>query len=283
VSRPGARELSTRQAVALGLLHGPSELLPISSSAHTALVPWLLGWDYVKLDPGLRKSFEVALHAGTVLGLSARPPWSAGTAARAPGGSPRARLAALLCASAPPALAGYLFGARIERRLGTPSTIAAGLLAGAAAIGAADARGERTRVAVDAGWRDGIALGAAQTLALMPGLSRSGMTLAAARLRGFDRADADRLSWQAGLPVIAGAALLKSVRQARGGGRAEHRRLLAAGGGAALLSAYASARALPARRRMRLLAGAVAYRAALAGIVLARVRARAAGTKRMWP
>ena len=61
--------LPIAQAVALGLLHGPAELLPISSSGHVTLVPWLLGWRYPRLDPELRKSFEVALHAGTAAAL----------------------------------------------------------------------------------------------------------------------------------------------------------------------------------------------------------------------
>src|SRR5450755_4488579 len=62
-------ELATGQALILGALHGPAELLPISSSGHVALIPWLLGWDYDRLDPELRKAFEVALHAGTAAAL----------------------------------------------------------------------------------------------------------------------------------------------------------------------------------------------------------------------
>src|SRR5450432_4573999 len=66
---PPAAELTIGQAIALGALHGPAELLPISSSGHVALIPWLLGWDYDRLDGELRKSFEVALHAGTAAAL----------------------------------------------------------------------------------------------------------------------------------------------------------------------------------------------------------------------
>lgn len=290
-----SRELSPARAVALGLLHGPSELLPVSSSAHTALLPWLLGWRYRELDPALRKSFEVALHAGTALGLLACPPWHTQRASSpcASGGKERVgaravtcffatvvkprpvRAAMLAAAIGPPATAGYALGERIERRLGTPGTIAAGLFAGAVAIGASELRGEGSRSAGDARAIDGLALGAAQTLALMPGLSRSGMTLAAARARGFRRADCDRLSWQVGLPVIAGAALLKAARQARAGIGAEERRALVAGSGAAFLSTCLSARLLPADRRMRLLLPTVAYRVALAGAVWARLRGRA--------
>src|SRR5665213_2226160 len=66
---PTRPELTVGQATALGALHGPAELLPISSSGHVALIPWLLGWDYERLDAELRKSFEVALHAGTATAL----------------------------------------------------------------------------------------------------------------------------------------------------------------------------------------------------------------------
>lgn len=127
----GARSTSRlplRHAVTLGLLHGPSELLPISSSAHTALVPWLSGWRYDELDPDLRKSFEVALHAGTAAALLLRPP----------GVRFGGKASFLIPALAPPALAGYALGAQVERRLGTPGTIAAGLLAGSVAIGAGE-------------------------------------------------------------------------------------------------------------------------------------------------
>jgi undecaprenyl-diphosphatase len=300
VDRTRTRELPLRQAIALGLLHGPSELLPISSSAHTALVPCLLGWRYRELDPALRKSFEVALHAGTALGLLTCPPWRSERAfglcavgeKQGVGGRekkmtaptftrffatvvpPRLRRGVVVLGTAigPPATAGYALGERIERRLGTPGTIATGLFAGAVALGASELRGEGSRSTGDAQVLDGLALGAAQTLALMPGLSRSGMTVATARARGFRRADCDRLSWQVGLPVIAGAALLKAARQARAGLGAEERRSLFAGGGAAFLSTCLSARLLPAERRMRLLPLTVAYRVALAGLVWARLR-----------
>jgi undecaprenyl-diphosphatase len=234
----------------------------------------------------VRKSFEVALHAGTALGLFARAPWHEGpivgigraqARARVRPAAARGRLgraATLACAISPPALGGALLGERIERRLGTPATIAGGLLAGALAMAVAELASDDARTVENATWRDGLALGAAQALALTPGLSRSGMTVAAARLRGFRALDADRLSWQAGLPVIAGAALLKGARQARSGIAAQQRRALAAGAAAAFLSTRLSAGLLPAGRRVQLLPLAVAYRVALAGAVRARVRER---------
>jgi undecaprenyl-diphosphatase len=256
------RALALRHAIALGLLHGPSELLPISSSAHTSLVPWLVGWPYGKLDAELRKSFEVALHAGTATALLACPPY-------VPlGGRPSFLIPALV----PPALAGYMLGGQVERRLGTPATIAAGLLGGSAATGAAEMCTHDARRAHDAGWRDGLALGIAQSLALFPGVSRSGATLAAARARGFSRLDADRLSWRVGLPVIAGAAALKGSQLARAGIPREVRLPLAAGAAGALLSTFVSARVLTRQRRMALLPACAAYRGMLALLVIRRMR-----------
>jgi undecaprenyl-diphosphatase len=258
-------KLTVSQAFALGLLHGPSELLPISSSAHTALVPWLAGWPYRELDPDLRKSFEVALHAGTAMALLMRPPT----------GHLPAKATFLIPALAPPALAGYTLGDRVERRLGTPSTIAAGLLAGSVAIEAGEmfARGRRpARVGAQAGWRDGVALGLAQACALFPGVSRSGATLASARARGFSRLDADRLSWQAGLPIIAGATALKIVQLARRGTPRELRLPFAAGATGSLLSTLAGSALLTPTRRTRLLGACALYRGALALFVIRRMR-----------
>ncbi len=218
-------QLSLRDALALGLMQGPTELLPVSSSAHTALVPWLAGWRYAELDRELRKTFEVALHtgAGLAIALDMRGELLAGA------GELDARRAAVIALSlAPPAIAGYALRPVIERRLGGPRSIAAGLVAGALAMAFADARAPRPgREQRDAGPLDGLALGLAQAAALLPGVSRNGATLAAARLRGFRRRDAHTLSWHAGLPVIFGASALQAVdghARALPSGSAGHRR-----------------------------------------------------------
>jgi undecaprenyl-diphosphatase len=297
------RALALRHAVVLGLLHGPTELLPISSSAHTALLPWLAGWPYDELDPQLRKSFEVALHAGTAAALLVRPPWrrslrdrgedgpGAADAAFPPRSRLDARLGLLAGALVPPALTGYALGARIERRLGTPATIAAGLLAGSIAMGVAEMHAHKSRRAralrarsvagitargaiagATVGWRDGIALGIAQSLALFPGVSRSGAAIATARARGLSRMDADRLSWQVGLPVIAGAAALKGSQLARAGTPPELRLPFLAGAASASLSTLVSAHVLSPSRRTRLMSVCVVYRGALALLVIRRMR-----------
>lgn len=254
--RPASR-LPLRHAVALGVLHGPAELLPISSSAHTELVPWLLRWPYADLDPELRKAFEVALHAGTAAALVRRP---------------RADPAFLAVSLVPPVVAGFLLERPIERRLGRPVPMAVGLLVGAAALAWADAVAPRNRHREQAGLADALALGVAQACALVPGVSRNGATLTAARLRGFDRRDAGELSWDVALPVIVGATALKGARLARSGLPARAAGAFAAGAAAAFASTLAAARLVRATDRS--LAPFAAYRAGLATVVLAKAATR---------
>ena len=276
--------LSLRDAVALGLLEGPTELLPVSSSAHIALVPWLAGWRYAALDPELRKSFEVALHAGAgvALAIDMRRELLARTAQL------DARRAGLIALSlAPPALAGYALQGPIERRLGGPRSIAAGLLAGAGAMAFADARAR-------APGRDG---GAGRSARRSRARHRAGRRADPRRLaqrRDADRrarcadfagADARTLSWHAALPVILGASALKLARAGRaraarracaGEGRPDAHlpaAPLAAGTAAAFISTLAGARVLRSTRGGGALLPYSLYRCLFAALVLARLRA----------
>jgi undecaprenyl-diphosphatase len=263
--------LSLRHAVALGLAQGPTELLPVSSSGHTTLIPFLAGWPYAELDGELRKSFEVAVHAGAALALAIDMRNELIEAARS---LDRRRAAVIVLSVAPPALAGYTLERSIERRLGDPRSIAAGLAAGAVAMALADARpAQGTRPSGDARPRDGLVLGLAQAMALVPGVSRSGATLTAARALGFGRCEANALSWHAALPVILGASALKSVRIARVGTSRGAGGLLAVGAASAFLSTLASARLLrrPRHAERSLLPYAL-YRCLLAAVVLRRCR-----------
>ena len=293
--------LPLRHAVVLGLLHGPTELLPISSSAHTTLVPWLARWPYDQLDPRLRKSFEVALHAGTAAALLLRPPSGGGprdhdtATATSSERSTRPRLGFLIAALAPPALAGYTLGGQIERRLGAPTKIVYGLLAGSTAMAGIEVYKKWHPPRVRGGDRhfesnttptkidgtlptasDGLALGVAQALALIPGVSRSGATLAAARACGFSRRDADQLSWTVGLPVIVGATLLQGTRLARQQARADRPTgatlPMIVGAASSFLSTLASVKALDQPRRAQLLPASIAYRGVLAAHVIRRMR-----------
>ena len=242
-----------REALALGLLHGPVELVPVSSSGHTAAIPWLLGWEVAGWDGERRKELEVALHAGTALALLivARPR--------------RLRPALLAAAVLPPAVAGLALERPIERRLGTPGTLAAGLLAGGLALVLAD-RTPARRGAEEATVADGAWLGLAQAAALIPGVSRSGATLAAARALGFSRAGASRLSWEVALPVLLGATGLKARRALDA--RREGTVPLWVAVGASFLSTVATARAIGIERRAPLWPWA-AWRAGLAAAILA--------------
>jgi undecaprenyl-diphosphatase len=202
--------LKLRHALALALAHGPTELLPISSTAHTTLVARSCRLPYAQLDPQLRKAYEVALHAGGGLALAIEMREELLAAAH----SASARDGAVIAASlAPPALAGLLLGPLIARRLSHPHAIAAALVAGAPLIALADRR-PGLRVKAQATIADGLALGLAQAAALAPGVSRSGATLAVARARGFARRDAHALSRHTGLAVIFAACLREGARLA---------------------------------------------------------------------
>ena len=269
--RPGAsaasQDLPLWQAFALGALHGPAELLPISSSGHIAVVPWLAGWNYDRLDDELRKSFEVALHTGTAAALLITLRREVGEAVR---GLSRRRIMLIALSFAPPAVVGYRFERPIERHLGTPPTVAAGLAGGALAMALAD-RTPQERSHWEAGAVDALWLGLAQACSLVPGVSRNGATLAAARWRRFTRVDANRLSRHAALPVIAGATVLKGLRLRSRGLPPGSAVLFAAGAGAAFVSTLGSTRLIKALERDSSLLPYALYRVGLATLILRRL------------
>jgi undecaprenyl-diphosphatase len=258
------------RAIALGLVQGPAELLPVSSSAHIVLLPWLADWDWEEVDPELRKSLEVALHAGAAAALLIGQRRVIGEELRQFDG----RRALLLGLSfLPAAVVGYAFERPIERHLGGPRATAYGLITGALAMLAADRRPQR-RGRGDATPLDGLALGIAQAAALAPGVSRNGVTLAAARWRRFSRDQANLLSRTIALPIIVGAAALKGTRLARRGTTPELRRSLAIGVTASFASTLASQRLIQLVERDRALWPYAAYRIGLGALVLAKLRNR---------
>ena len=259
--------IPARRALALGVVQGPAELLPVSSSAHIVLIPWLAGWEWEQLDPEVRKSFEVALHAGAAAALLIGQRRTIAEELRSFDG----RRALLLCLSfLPAAVVGYTLERPIERRLGGPKATAIGLLAGAAAMLAGDTR-PQTRGQGEATAADGLALGVAQAAALAPGVSRNGVTLAAARWRCFSRDQANLLSRTIALPIIVGATVLKGVRLKRRGASPELRRSMALGAGASFVSTLASQRLIGLVERDRALWPYAAYRGALAAAVLIKL------------
>jgi undecaprenyl-diphosphatase len=260
--------LPAGRAAALGIVQGPAELLPVSSSAHIVLIPWLAGWDWDGVDPELRKSFEVALHTGAAAALLIGQRRVIVEELRQ---IDAARVIFLGLSFLPAAIVGYALERPIERRLGGPRATAYGLLAGAAAMLAADTR-PQARGRGDATPADGLALGIAQAAALAPGVSRNGVTLAAARWRHFSRDQANLLSRTIALPIIVGATALKGVRLSRRGTTPELRRTLALGVAASFASTLASQRLIRLVERDRALWPYAAYRAGLAAAVLAKLR-----------
>ncbi len=256
------------RALALGVVQGPAELLPVSSSAHIVLVPWLAGWDWEEIDPEVRKSFEVALHAGAAAALIVGQRRLIAEELRA---FDRRGAVVLALSFLPAAVVGYKLERVIERRLGGPRATAYGLLAGGAAMVAGDTR-PQLRGRGEAGAADGLALGVAQAAALAPGVSRNGITLAAARWRRFSRDQANLLSRTIALPIIVGATGLKGARLVRRGSSPALRRSMALGVAASFASTLASQRLIKLVERDRALWPYAAYRAALAFVVLAKLR-----------
>jgi len=198
-------------------VQGLAEFLPISSSGHLLLVPWLFGWHDFD-TPAIEKAFDVALHLGTLTAVVAyfrrdlvvyvRDGLSMVLRRERPS-TPEGRLAWLLVLSAVPAAAvGALAENYIDEQLGTPFLIAVSLIVFGVLLGWADRRAGQRQLD-DYTRRDALSVGAAQVLALNPGTSRSGITMTAARFLGFDRNSAARASFLMAIPVTAGAVALK--------------------------------------------------------------------------
>ena len=218
--------MSILHAIVLGLTQGFSEFLPISSSGHLILVPWLLGWNDFSGNVALEKSFDVALHIGTLLAVciyfarDIAKYLSAGAKAIAKRKveTDDQRVALFIALTAiPGAIVGALLDDLITKHLGKPWIIGLMLIVFAGVIYAADRRsGSREVHEIRA--RDALWLGAAQTLALQPGVSRSGMTISAARFSGFTRDSAARLSFLMSLPITGGAVAYKLAKLMSGDG-----------------------------------------------------------------
>lgn len=195
------------QAVALGTLQGTTEFLPISSSAHLALLPWLLGWE----DPGL--TFDVALHMGTLAALLLYfgGDWLA--LARGAWRDPRSRegrtLAWLALATLPAGLSGLLLEDYAEGVWRSPPLMAATVAGFGLLLAWAQRRGAKDKAVGYLGWLRALRIGLGQALAVIPGVSRSGITITVGLLEGLTEVEAARLSFLLSAPIIAGAGLHK--------------------------------------------------------------------------
>ena len=215
--RPGA--LSNWQALVLGVVQGLTELLPVSSSGHLIVVPWLADWEYLEAHDELNQTFDVALHLGTLVSvvayfwrdlLALTRAWFR-TLLRRAIRTPDERLAwVIVVATVPAALVGALGEDVIAERLGEPWQIAILLAAFGVVLFLADRRAPRRKLD-DLGLGTALGIGLAQSLALAPGVSRSGVTISAGRLLGLDRDAAARLSFLLLVPVVFGAVVLKGL------------------------------------------------------------------------
>ena len=205
---------SSFQALVLGAVQGLTEFLPVSSSAHLVIIPWLFGWT----DQGL--AFDVALHMGTLLALLLyywRDWLDMGVSLADGRPLPRRLLLLIVVASVPGAVAGLLFEKQAETIFRSPGLIAITLALLGIALWAADVYGGKERRIEDLGLIDALLIGLSQAFAIVPGVSRSGATMTTARILGIDRADAANFSFLMATPIIAGAGMVEVHKLLRSG------------------------------------------------------------------
>jgi len=198
--------ISGFQAIVLGAVQGLAEFLPISSSAHLIIVPWLLYWN----DPGL--VFDVALHLGTLVALIVYywREWVAIGASIFNGDHQRRHLLMMLVvASVPGAIIGMLFEKQADTSFRSPLLIAIALAALGIALWYSDRTAPQTRKISEITFCDALLIGLSQAFAIIPGVSRSGSTITTARLLRLERGDAANFSFLMATPIIAGAGLFE--------------------------------------------------------------------------
>lgn len=205
-------ELTVWQALVLGTLQGLTEFLPVSSSAHLSLTPWVFGWQPAGL------AFDLSLHVGTLVALLwyFRAEWArlfrGGITLvrnRRPTDDASRQALFIIIATIPAGIAGLLLEDLAETAFRAPIVTAVALIVMGALLWFVDARVRRDRSRGLMTWRDAVAIGFAQCLALVPGVSRSGATITAGRALGFDRSSAAVFSFLMSMPIILAAALFK--------------------------------------------------------------------------
>ena len=260
----------------MGIVQGLTEFLPVSSSGHLIVVPFLLGWDDAFLNS---LAFSVMLHLGTLVALLVyfRDDWArlipAGLAAirdRSFRSNPDRRLAGLLAASTiPAAIVGLVFNDLIEDQFRQVGLVALMLVVGGVILFVADRVGRRSRGIADITFPVAIGIGAAQALALIPGISRSGISISAGRLAGLDREAAARFAFLMATPITAGAGVFEARKLLTGEAGVEVALApLLVGMVAALLSGLAAIHFMLRYVRSRSLDAFVWYRFVLAAIVV---------------
>jgi undecaprenyl-diphosphatase len=222
-------------ALIMGIVQGLTEFLPVSSSGHLIVVPYLLGIT----DPFiLSLEFSVMLHIGTLIALLIYfrnewlrlvPAFFAALRDRSLGGDPDRRLAALLAIATVPALVIGFALHDLENVIREPGPVAVTLVIGAAILWLAERTGRHQRVALDLSFANALAIGGAQAIALIPGISRSGISISAGLFAGLKREEAARFSFLMATPITAAAAAYEVLQAVRGEGVAVQVAPLAAG------------------------------------------------------
>jgi undecaprenyl-diphosphatase len=265
------------KALVLGLTQGLSEFLPISSSGHLILVPWLFHWTDVLQDASANKTFDVALHMGTLAAVIVyfrrdivRLLGSALTSLRHRRiDGPDERLVWLvLLATIPAALAGALGESFFEDKAGQPWVIAIALGAFGLVMLAADRLQRLDRRITDLTFRDAAAVGVAQALALVPGVSRSGVTITTGVALRQTRETAARFSFLLSIPVIGGAGLYKGLKLLSDGAGSISAASFIVGIAASAVSGFFAVAALLRFLERRSLVPFVVYRLVMAAFVL---------------
>lgn len=216
--------MSLIQALVLGIIQGATEFLPVSSSGHLVLVPWLLGWHDVGES---NLAFDALVHWGTLVAVLAyfwRDLWrilgavGAGIWSRDLMGQADARLGWFIAlGSIPAVLVGVFLENWFERVFGNPLAAASLLFGTAGLLYYSERAGRRDRNLGTMNWADAIWIGLAQALAILPGISRSGATISAALVKGIKREDAARYSFLLGVPAVVGAGAWQLIKLAQSG------------------------------------------------------------------
>jgi undecaprenyl-diphosphatase len=267
--------MSELEALLLGVVQGLTEFLPISSSGHLILVPWLQDYHFLQNHESFNKTFDVALHAGTLVAvliyfrveivrlLGAL--WTS-LRRRAIEGSDERVAWAIVVGTVPAVIAGGIGESFVEDHLGEPWQIAILMIVFGLVLAYADRRPQREALE-QVGPRQGLYIGLAQVLALAPGVSRSGITISAARFLGLDRDSAARISFLLLAPVTAGAVVYKAFKAVSEGLPHDVAGPLIVGTVAAAISGYLAIAGLLAIVRRHSYDGFVVYRV-LAGLAI---------------
>ena len=206
------------QAIILGIIQGLTEFLPISSSAHLVITPYLLGWE---IPAEAEFIFDVLVQMGTLVAVIAyfwkdlveiAGGFLSALWERKPFKTPPARLGwYIILATLPAVLIGLFIKDQVEAAFASPVAVAGFLLVTAFILYIAERFGKRTVKLAGMNWRDSLVIGCFQVLSLFPGVSRSGSTITGGMLRGLDRPDAARFSFLMSIPAMLGAGLIATL------------------------------------------------------------------------